>query len=90
MNAPCMSYWEAFGEVLEVSKGGLRLLGCQVHKYEMAKATKALCWPGEFRILWKALDKDGKNLSGLYLKPVEFVKIDGFTNESQVSYVDLP
>lgn len=30
----------------------------QVHKYEMAKAAKALCWPGEFRILWKALDKD--------------------------------
>ena len=24
----------------------------------MAKAAKALCWPGEFRILWKALDKD--------------------------------
>ena len=35
---------------------------CQVHKYEMAKAVKALCWPGEFRILWKALDKDKSGL----------------------------
>lgn len=33
-----------------------------VHKYEMAKAVKALCWPGEFRILWKALDKDKSGL----------------------------
>jgi len=33
-----------------------------VHKYEMAKAAKALCWPGEFRILWKALDKDKSGL----------------------------
>ena len=31
----------------------------EVHKYELAKAVKQLCWPGEFRILWKALDKAG-------------------------------
>jgi len=33
-----------------------------VHKYELAKSVKALCWPGEFRILWKALDKDKSGL----------------------------
>ena len=37
-------------------------LPCQVHKYEMAKAVKALCWPGEFRILWKALDKEPRRV----------------------------
>ncbi|CAJ1443372.1 unnamed protein product [Effrenium voratum] len=36
--------------------------GMSVHKYELAKAVKQLCWPGEFRILWKALDKDKSGL----------------------------
>ena len=34
----------------------------------MAKAAKALCWPGEFRILWKALDKDPVVFGGLGLQ----------------------
>eukprot|EP00913_Durusdinium_trenchii_P011210 g10528.t1 len=59
-----------------------------VHKYEMAKAAKALCWPGEFRILWKALDKD-PSTAGLETTEQAAWKTEVEDKSGLISYQEL-